>query len=378
MKIIINTSTLLGSGVTQVAVSFLHECLKNKDNNSYHVFLGRQVSQYINKNDFDERFIFYDINKKPLPILGKGIKSIYKMKKLEKIIQPDAVFSVFGPSWWTPRAPHLQGYAFPHYVFPESPYFNIISLLKKIKISMYKLVHIFFMKRNGDFFVTESEVVSERWSNLIKKSKKNVFTVSNTCNSFFREFIDDQRIIFLPKKQKDEFRYISLCTMLEHKNLIILNKVIPILKEKGYNNIKFVLTIDNDSFNKKFDKSIKDNIINIGRIPPADCPYLFNECDALFLPTLLECFTANYPEAMCLNKPIITSNLPFSTTVCESAAIYFDPLSPIDITEKIINLYEDENLRNELVIKGQSQISKFYTAKQRAEKYLSILNKIKK
>jgi glycosyltransferase involved in cell wall biosynthesis len=166
--------------------------------------------------------------------------------------------------------------------------------------------------------------------------------------------------------------------MLEHKNLIILNKVIPILKEKGYNNIKFVLTIDNDSFNKKFDKSIKDNIINIGRISPADCPYLFNECDALFLPTLLECFTANYPEAMCLNKPIITSNLPFSTTVCESAAIYFDPLSPIDITEKIINLYEDENLRNELVIKGQSQISKFYTAKQRAEKYLSILNKIKK
>ena len=49
------------------------------------------------------------------------------MKKMEREIKPHAVISIFGPSWWTPNVPHLQGYAYSHYIFPESPYFNIIS-----------------------------------------------------------------------------------------------------------------------------------------------------------------------------------------------------------------------------------------------------------
>ncbi|MDD3003618.1 glycosyltransferase [Flavobacterium sp.] len=376
MKIIINTSTLIGSGVTQVAVSFLYECLKLKDNNEYYVFLGNQVSKSIVKDHFDKRFRFYNIEPKPLPILGKGFKSLFLMKKIEREIKPDAVFSVFGPSWWSPKAPHLQGYAYPHYVFPESPYFNIISNSKKITIELYKFIHMFFMKRNGQYFVSESEIVSYRWAKLLNISNEKVFTVSNTCNSFFREFKDDGRISYLPKKEVNEFRFISLCTMQEHKNLIILNKVIPILKEKGYNNIKFVLTIDQNSLDNQFNDNIKDSIINVGRIPPADCPYLFNECDALFLPTLLECFTANYPEAMYLNKPIITSNLSFATDICKDTAIYFDPLSPEDIVDCILKLYLDIDLRNEMIKKGKEQLKLFLTPKERAIKYLDILKKI--
>lgn len=376
MKIIINTSTLLGSGVTQVAVSFLYECLKLENSDQYYVFLGENVSKSINKDDFDARFKFYFISPKPLPIVGKGLKSLFKMKKLEAEIKPDAVFSIFGPSWWTPKSPHLQGYAYPHYVFPESPYFKIISLMNNLKIKTYKAIHKYFLLRNGKYFVTETDIVSKRLVSLLNISNNSVFTVSNTCNSFFREFKQNNKVEYLPSKMKNEFRCISLCTMQDHKNLTILNKVIPLLIDKGYCNVKFILTIDNESFEDKFENSVKKNIINVGRIPPENCPYLFDECDALFLPTLLECFSANYPEAMYLKKPIITSDLPFAKDICRDSAIYFNALDENSIVDKIELIINDEDLKLNLIQNGLNNLKRFSTPKQRAIKYLEILKNI--
>lgn len=376
MKIIINTSTLIGSGVTQVAVSFIYECLNLENENEYHIFLGNEVSRSIDQSQFDNRFIFYPIKKKPLLLKGKGIKELFFMKKMENKIKPDAIFSVFGPSWWTPKSPHLQGYAYPHYVFPESPFFKKCSIKTKLVINVYKKIHSFFLRRNGKYFVSESNIVNKRLVSLLSISPQRSFTVSNTCNSFFREFVDDKKISYLPVKKEGEFRFISLCTMQDHKNLTILNKVIPILVQKGYSNIKFILTIDNKSFDNCFEDTVKNSIINIGRIPPEDCPYLFKECDALFLPTLLECFSANYPEAMYLKKPIITSNLPFAKDICKDSALYFDPLNENSIVDVILKLIEDKGLRRKLIDLGTNNLNRFATPKQRAIKYLEILNKI--
>ncbi len=377
MKIIINTTTLVGSGVTQVAVSFLYECLKLNDNNKYYIFLGKKVNDSIKKNDFDDRFIFYDFFAKPLDFFSGGYKNIKTMKQLELQISPDAVFTIFGPAWWSPKAPHLQGFANAYYIFKEGPYYKNCGFKTKLKLIAFEKIHSYFLNRNGKYFVTETEFVSDRLSQLFKINRNKVFTVSNTCNSFFRKFVDDKKVIYLPNKIGNEFRFISLCTMQAHKNLTILNKVVPILNEKGYTNFKFVLTIDEESYNLAFSESVKKQIINIGRIPPKNCAYLFNECDALFLPTLAECFTANYPEAMCLKKPIITSNLPFAKDICKDSALYFDPLNEHDIADKLIFLYNNTEVRLELEKKGYNRLSSFLTPMERCIKYLEILKNIR-
>lgn len=374
MKLIINTNTLIGSGVTQVATSFLYECLSLNDSNEYHVFLGEKVENSINKELFDSRFHFYSLPIKPLAIGRGGMSAIIQMKKLESIIKPDAVFTVFGPAWWRPKAKHLQGYAHPYYIYPEGPYLKLLNVKERLKVNLLKYIYCYFLKRGGRYFVTETEFVSSRLRKLLDLQYDSVFTASNTCNSFFREFKDDKRISLLPRKNKDEFRFISLCTLQGHKNLSILNKVIPLLKQKGYSNIKFILTIEHNLLQSSFIREVRDNIVNVGRILPSDCPYLFNECDALFLPTLAECFTANYPEAMSLSKPILTSNLPFAIDVCQNAALYFDPLDEVDICDKIITIVKNENLRSEIVNNGKSVLKTFLTPRERALKYLEILN----
>ncbi len=380
MKLVINCSTLSASGATQVSVSFIYECI-NFPENEYFLFLSKTVSQQISAADFPDNFHFYILENHP----AYGIKG-FKIRKLMRTwmqsIKPDVVFSVFGPSWWTPEVPHLQGYAYSHYIYEDSPLFTKLSPIQKFKINIFKLIHINFLIRNGDHYVSETKDVSNRLKKLINKKGKKYYTVTNTANNFFIEYQnnsygDNKQL--LPERKSGEFRFLSLCTYHVHKNLDILNEVIPILNTTfPDNNIRFVLTIDEENYNDKFSPVSKKSIINLGRVDVQDCPQLYQECDALFLPTLLECFSANYPEAMVMERPILTSNLSFATEVCVDAARYFDPMAPNDIAQNIIELVTNENLRTHLVLAGKKRLKEFDTPRQRAEKYLDICKKISK
>lgn len=379
MRLLINTSTLSASGVTQVSTSFIYECIKFPQHD-YFVFLSNTVREQLKTEDFPNNFHFYAIPNHPLYGI-KGYKSRQLIKKIVKQIKPDVIFSVFGPSWWTPKVPHLQGYAYPYYVYPESPVFNKLSALQKIKISIFKKLHLHFLKKNGHYYVSETHDVSERFEKLINNPKKKYFTVSNTANNFFFDFKKDKHAQktsgLLAEKKDNEFRFLSLCTYHIHKNLDILNEVIPLLnKELKDIKVKFVLTLKDEEIEKYFTAEAKASIINIGRVPVKDCPQLYYETDALFLPTLLECFSANYPEAMVMERPILTSNLSFATGVCGEAALYFNPVSAVDIVSKIKDLVMNKDLRKELIEKGKLKIRDFDDSYTRAKKYLDICESI--
>lgn len=373
MKLIINTTNLSKGGGIQVAHSFINECI-TFPNHEYHVFLCKQLSLQINKFQFPDNFHFYDFPLQPTPFL-KGRKVIKKLKLLEKAIEPDCVFSVFGPTYWTPTSPHLLGYAIPHFIYPESPFFKIVNIQSKIKWKLMKTVKEYYFLRNAKFFHVETEDSKIRLSKYLKCPLENIFSVSNTYNSIYQHQHTPFKNL-LPKKGENEFRLISLTAYYPHKNLVILNKLIPSLIEREMSNIKFILTIDGDIFDTVFSDIAKSQIINIGPVPIAYCPQLYTECDAMFLPSLLECFSANYPEAMKMNKPILTSDLSFAREVCKDAALYFDPMNIVDIANKIELMVSDINLRKELINKGKEQLNFFHSPHVRAVKYLELCMKI--
>ena len=117
-------------------------------------------------------------------------------------------------------------------------------------------------------------------------------------------------------------------------------------------------------------------VINVGPVSINQCPALYHYCDALFLPTLLECFSASYVEAMYFKKMIFTSDLPFAHTVCDDSAIYFDPYDANDICDKIISGVEgvhDKVIKQE---KADLIFSKLPTAKERALMYMRSIDKL--
>lgn len=113
-------------------------------------------------------------------------------------------------------------------------------------------------------------------------------------------------------------------------------------------------------------------IFNAGPIPINECPSLYDECDFMFLPTLLECFSASYAEAMVMKKPILTSDLSFARTVCHDAAIYFNPMDPDEIADRIVSLADNPEKQRNIIREGERIALTFNTPYERADKFLKI------
>ena len=120
----------------------------------------------------------------------------------------------------------------------------------------------------------------------------------------------------------------------------------------------------------------KDRILLIGKVDINTCPSLYDKADIMFLPTLLECFSASYPEAMKMGKPILTSDLSFAHSLCGDAALYFDPLSPQSIVEAIQRINVDKILVSVLIENGRKQLHVYDNAEQRCDKIIKLLEKI--
>ena len=377
MRILLNTSNLYVGGGLQVALSFINELKELNTNHEYHIFLSLAVDKQIDQKEFTGNFYFYLIEKSPASL--KTRKTIVaKLNSLEEYIKPDIVFSVFGPSYWKPKAKHLLGFADGWAYNPESVAYNRLPLLKRIKMRLHVKYKSYYLKRDADYYVLETLDAKNKFSKVIDIDKSKTFVVGNTYSSIFDE--DEciqsnyEYFINLPKKQDNEFRLIYITHNHPNKNLTSINKILPLLD--GFN-INFFLTLDDVSYRTLFPVLTK-NVINLGPIPQKSCPSVYKQCDALFAPTLLETFSAAYPEAMKMGKPILTSNYSFAKDVCQDAALYFDPLDPKDMIKKIKMLVRDKALLNKLAEKGRKRVKKFESARTRAEKYIAICENLVK
>ena len=246
-------------------------------------------------------------------------KVVDRLNELENNISPNIVFTVFGPSYWRPKSKHLIGFADGWVYNPKSVAYKEIGFFRRIKMKLYSFYKSHYLKKDADYYVLETEDAKTKFSDIIGINAKNVYVVGNTYSSVFNEskYLDENNefYISLPNKQEDEFRLMYIAHNHPNKNLKIIDEVVPYLK----NNIKFVLTIGDESYRKLFNNS--KNIINLGPIEQKSCPSVYKQCDALFAPTLLETFSASYPEAMKMGIPILTSEYSFAKDICKNSQV---------------------------------------------------------
>ena len=371
MKLLINTASTHKGGGVQVASSFIEEC-KKYDMNQYHIILGVGLSKIIDMNSYPNNFVFYPISYRPATKVFTFTDPAVFLKKIESKVKPDVVFTTSGPAYWKPKAPHLMGFNLPHYLYTDSPFFKKQSAAKRLKWFFKGLFIKYFTKRDADAYIAQTDDVNTRLRKWINTDE--VFTISNTFGQQYQKTVFDSDGLLLPSKKQNEFRFLIFTSYYKHKNIEILNDIITILKQKRFLNIKFVLTLPQMEFDKCVTESSKKFTYNLGPIPPSSGPELYNECDAVFSPTLLECFSATYAEAMQMQKTILTTDLSFAHTVCGDAALYFSPLDAVDASSKIISLASDKKLREKLIKNGNKEKNKFMTAEQRASSYLELCN----
>lgn len=80
---------------------------------------------------------------------------------------------------------------------------------------------------------------------------------------------------------------------------------------------------------------IQDSVQETGYLPEAHLPQVLKEADLLVLPSLYEGFGIPILEAFATETPVVCSDIPALREVAGEAALYFDPLSPQDMADKI-------------------------------------------
>jgi glycosyltransferase involved in cell wall biosynthesis len=366
VRILINLSNINKGGGVQVALSFIGHLKSFTSEHSFYVVYSDALKIYIPELVLNQnKLYFYNYSIKPnvfKVVLGNDLflNSVLIDNNCDK------VFTLFGPSYWRPNVPHLVGYARPHYVYNDSPFFDGLNFYQKIALNIKKLFHLCDFKFNSSILVTENINVSNR---IAQKLKKKVYTVSNTYHQIFE---DSTRWRTSPIEFEEGFVHIlTISANYPHKNLNIIPKVIEELLRRHIYNFRFYLSVNKGEIDSN---EIANKYINyLGQISIAECPDLYHKSTIVLLPSLLECFSASYAESMKMNRPIITSNLPFATGICLDAAIYVDPLNPIDIVDKLLEVLNNKEKRDLILAAGSRRLQYFGDSKLRARKYLELL-----
>lgn len=358
-------------GSLQVAISLIKEFVKHSEN-EYYIVISREVRKQLEDIKFPPNFHFYDLSyPSKIRLLNSYLRGAF-LTKIEKEAKANCTICTSGPLYWKPKSPLLIGYNLPHLIYPESPYFNRIPLWKRLRWRIRWAAHKYRYHKEAAAIFVQTEDVNIRLKNILNFDK--IYTISNTYNDAYnqpREYANK-----LPQKGCGEFRLLTLSAFYTHKNFEIIPRVIDELKKRGENNVRFVVTLPEDRYKQVFGEIYRDFILNVGFVPTQEGPSLYKECDVMFLPTLLECFSASYAEAMVMQKPIMTSDLGFAHTVCKDAAIYFEPDNVVEIADKIIKLKQDIPLQQSLIEKGIRQMSQFGSAEDRAIRILELCKKI--
>lgn len=370
MNILINASNLKVGGGVQVAYSIICELYKYTQHRFVVVYSDAlENAANLVKDKDNISIVRYNISISLKNVLFLRDSFLDRLVDEENI---DAVLSIFGPSRWKPKVKHLCGFAIPHLVIPESPFFQQMFFLQKLKFK----IKLYFIKNNfkncSKNFWTENIEISNRLNKLIKGSV--VYTVTNYYNQVFDE---PQRWTM---KNLDSFDGCSLLTIAfpyPHKNLGITIEIAKILKDK-YPDFKFrfIVTTDKQSF-YEIPEKLSDCFCLIGKVDITECPSLYQQSDIMFLPTLLECFSASYPEAMRMGVPIVTTDLGFARGLCGDAAMYYSALSADAAAEAIYKVYTDKEFKKQLVSNGEKQLKQFDSYSERTNKLLSILERLK-
>ena len=372
MKILINASSLKVGGGLQVADSIVHE-LKNLPEHSYIAVVPSKIFDACSDANAygNVKVLKYDM---PTSFISAVTGKDLILDKLVTDEEIDAVLTVFGPSRWRPQVPHLCGFARPQLVIPESPFWKEVKGVQRLKSGLRKAFNKWQFRVGTDNLWTENSFISDRVKKLYPAKK--VFTVTNNYNQVF----DDENLwdnsVKLPAF--DGFTLLTISANYPHKNLGIIRSCIEWLGQYHPEfKYRFVLTLNEDQFPLRSDAE-KEHILLIGPVAINQVPNLYRQADVMFLPTLLECFSASYAEAMKMKVPILTTDLGFAHSICGDAACYFSPTSVSDIGEKLHSLATDPTLSQKIVDKGLRQLGHFDTAAQRARKLINITSELAK
>lgn len=242
-------------------------------------------------------------------------------------------------------------------------YKNKISVIHDIAFERYpqsfslkfRCVYHFLIPRiisSSKRVATVSEFSKIELVNYYSINPDKISIVYNATSSFFRKSVND--------KLKDERYVLAVSSLNYQKNFHSLIKAFNKIEDS---NLKLYLIGD---INRNFadqdlinDIESNENVVFLGRVSDDELIQYYSSALVFVYPSLYEGFGIPPLEAQACGAPCLVSDVASLPEVCLDSALYCDPFSVEDITEKLNLVIFDKELRNELIEKGFKNIKRF-------------------
>ncbi len=133
--------------------------------------------------------------------------------------------------------------------------------------------------------------------------------------------------------------------------------------------------LSDDLFSLPQKLGIERHVIFTGRVSDAELGALYKNALGFTFPSLFEGFGLPVLEAFAAQIPVVTSNNSSLPEVAGEAALLVNPYKTEEIIDALIKMYNEKDLRSELVKKGEQQLKKFSWQKC-AEETLKVLESV--
>ncbi len=208
----------------------------------------------------------------------------------------------------------------------------------------YQLMIPMFMK-TSIVVVTISQFSKSELISFAKNRKIRIDVISCAVDPSF----------FYPQDNKQdcstERYFLAVGSLHPQKNLITLLKAMQIL---GSDYQLYVVGGQRVNFaaNSEMQNYVSDNVKFLGRVSDQELLTYYQNAEALIFPSLYEGFGIPPLEAQSCGTPAIVSDIPVLREIYGNSVLYFDPLNPNDIAEKMKLLYHDSELGSQLIKRG--------------------------
>ncbi|MDP4263630.1 MAG: glycosyltransferase family 1 protein [Bacteroidota bacterium] len=317
---------------------------------------------FIFDRSYDKKFVFAP-NVKPIivspaarhPLLWKlwydvKVPLVLKKMKADIFVSCDGFCSL---ATKIPQCLLIHDLSFLHYP----------SFIKRSHFLFYKHYTPKFLQR-ANRIVTVSEFSKQDILSHYKTGAGKIDIVPNAVKEVFRPVNDAEKETVKAGLTNGKEYFVYAGSIHPRKNLMNLLKAFSIFKKKQRSNWKLVLAGRLAWKYQQFIENLKtykyrEDVILTGYLEEEELARVIGSAYALIYPSLWEGFGVPVLEAISCHVPVITSGHSAMQEIAKDAALYINPEDHADMAEKMLLLYKDENLRNELIQKGKKIISRY-------------------
>lgn len=373
MKLLANASTLNKGGALQVAVSFIRHALDEPCGIEWHFAVSLKLLEELSHAGLAENMRCITLVD---PSPAKSREARRTLRELEKLVSPEIVMTIFGPSYVRFRAPHICGVANPWVTHSTLLAFRTLGLPFGPLSGLVRILYKAYWYRKADFWITEAEAAKIGLVRRLHLPSDRIAIIQNTCG---QQYFDQEGVAPFPAPDQ-KVRILCLSAYYPHKNLEIIPSVARVLQQVDPTlDFEFILTLPTRSEGwfkiasgaKKM--GVSHRVCNHGPVPVADGPRLYQNSHIAFLPSVLETFSANYPEAMATGRPIVTTDLDFARDICKQAALYYQPMNAGSAAEAVLKLCRNQVLWDSLVQEGKRVLQGLPTPNTKYRQYVQCI-----